>query len=428
MKKSIPFTKEIPYYGHFDVVVLGGGPAGVCAAIGAAESKKSVLLVETTGMLGGMATSGLVGPFMTCYDREGDTPVVGGLFRRIVEKLAEYNAVCKPEELDSPSIHTSLIGRYHRHVTAFDSFALQIVLDKMTQDAGVSVMLYTRFVDCICKNGKIQKVVLSALEGLVAVDADVYIDCTGTADVAAAAGVYTYKGEEESNVPQPATLFFEVSGVEDEGYVERPEIPVKAYRTPQDGRYKVNHYRVFDVDATNSESMTNAHIKARKQVLDAYRVLRDKTRGFEKAEITQVAPVLGVRESRHIAGKYKITVGDVTNGTKFNDRIATYGYGMDVHPRSDKESGNFKIEVAERYYIPYRSLIPDGCDNLIVAGKTISCESQAAGGLRCMPCVMAMGQAAGVAAGLAVTDNCTPENVNIDQLQTILREQNAILD
>ncbi|MBR3934049.1 MAG: FAD-dependent oxidoreductase [Clostridia bacterium] len=431
MKKNIQFAKEIPYYGHFDVVVLGGGPAGVCAAIEGAEAKKSVLLVESTGMLGGMATSGLVGPFMTCYDREGNIPVVGGTFRRIIDGLAEYNAVYKPEELDSPSIHTSFIERYHRHVTAFDSYALQLVLDKMTQDAGVNVMLYTRFADCICKNDKIQTVILSALEGLVAVDADVYLDCTGNADVAKAAGVHTYKGEEMSGVPQPGTLMFEVSGVQDEGFLERsarPSIPVKAYRTPFTGKYKVNHYRVFGVDATNSQSMTKAHMEARKQVLKAYDVLRNQTQGFENAEIAQVAPVLGVRESRHIAGKYKITVDDIINGTKFSDRIATYGYGMDVHPRSDKESGNFKIEVAERYYIPYRSLIPEGCDNLIVAGKTISCESQAAGGLRCMPCAMAMGQAAGVAAVLAVTNNCAPENINIDKLQTILREKGAILD
>lgn len=431
MGVNIQFAKEIPYYGHFDVVVLGGGPSGVCAAIEAAESKKNVLLVESTGMLGGMATSGLVGPFMTCYDRDGNVPVVGGIFRKIIDKLTEYNAAYRPEELDSPSIHTSFIERYHRHVTAFDSFALQIVLDEMVQDAGVDVMLYTRFVDCICENGKIQKAVLSALEGLVAVDADVYIDCTGNADVAAAAGVHTYKGEEQSGVPQPGTLMFEVSGVKDEGFMERgsrPELPVKAYRTPLDGKYKVNHYRVFDVDATNSQSMTKAHIKARRQVLDAYKVLREKTRGFENSEIAQVAPVLGVRESRHIAGKYKITVDDIINGTKFDDRIATYGYGMDVHPRNEKESGNFIIEVAKRYYIPYRSLIPEGCDNLIVAGKTISCESQAAGGLRCMPCAMAMGQAAGIASVLSVDNNCKPENIDVDRLQTILKEKGAILD
>jgi len=431
MHKSIQYSKKLPYYGHFDIIVLGGGPAGVCAAIEAAESGKKVLLTEATGMLGGMATSGLVGPFMTCYDRDGNNLIVGGLFRRIIDNLEEYNAVYKPEDLDSPSIHTSFIEKYHRHVTSFDSFSLQLLLDRMTEEAGVNVMLYTRFADAVCESGSIQYIVLSALEGLISVDADVYLDCTGNADVAAAAGVPTYKGEEESGIPQPGTLMFEVDGVSDEKFMRRssrPERPVKAYRTPREGIYKVNHYRVFDVDATNSESMTKAHMKARRQVLDAYSVLKDKTEGFEDAKIIQVAPVLGVRESRHIEGKYKITVNDIINGTKFDDRIATYGYGMDVHPRNECESGNFKIEVAERYYIPYRSMLPQGCKNLIVAGKTISCQSQAAGGLRCMPCAMAMGQAAGAAAVLAIDGGCLPGKVNIDALQTALRGKGAILD
>ena len=429
--KNIHYTKEIPYYGHFDIVVLGGGPAGVCAAIEAAESGKKVLLAEATGMLGGMATSGLVGPFMTCYDRDGNTPIVGGIFRRIVDGLEEYNAVYKPEDMDSSSIHTSFIEKYHKHVTAFDSFALQLLLDRMTDEAGVNLMLYTRFADAVCEDGNIKYIVLSALEGLVSVDADVYLDCTGNADVAAAAGVPTYKGDEESGVPQPGTLMFEVDSVSDEKFMERssrPERPVKAYRTPREGVYKVNHYHVYNVDATNSESMTKAHMEARKQVLDAYAVLRDKTEGFENSAITQVAPVLGIRESRHIEGKYKITVEDIVNGTKFDDRIAVYGFGMDVHPRNESESGNFKIEVAEKYYIPYRSMLPEGCKNLIVAGKTISCRSQAAGGLRCMPCAMAMGQAAGAAAVLAIDSGCLPENINIDALQTTLRNKGAILD
>lgn len=431
MKTKVHYRKEIPYYGDYDIIVLGGGPAGVCAAVAAGELNKKVLLVESTGMLGGMATSGLVSPFMTCYDRDGNTTTVGGIFRRIIEKLNDYGGVLMPETLDAPSIYTSFIEKYHRHVTAFDSFSLQLVLDDLVKDSGVDVMLYTRFADCVCKDNRIEYVVLSALEGLISVSADVYLDCTGNADVAASAGVPTYKGEEISGIPQPGTLMFEVSNVKDEAYMlrkARPEYPVKAYRTPHEGRYNVNHYRVFDVDATNSKSMTKAHMDARRQVLEAFDVLRFKTEGFENAVITQVAPVLGVRESRHIEGKYKILVSDIVNGVKFDDRIATYGFGMDVHPRNSAESGNFKIEVNEKYYIPYRSMLPVGCENLIVAGKTISCESQAAGGLRCMPAAMAMGQAAGTAATIAVETKSSPQDINTEVLQALLIENGAILD
>ena len=431
MNKQISYTKSIPVIGKYDLVVLGGGPAGVCTAIEAARNGVKTLLVESTGMLGGMATISLVGPFMTNYDRDGNRPVVKGIFREIVERLEARSGAYLPENIDAPSIHTSFISRYHRHVTPINSFLLQILLDEMVTEAGANVLLYTQFTDCICKDGKINTVILDAREGLLAVEADLFVDATGNADVAAAAGVPFWKGEEETGIPQPCTLMFEVCNVKDEDYnafAARPEYPVKVYRTPTHGIYKVNHYRVFNTDATNSASMTKAHMQARKQVLDAYNVLYDKTPGFENAQLTQVAPVLGVRESRHIEGKYKLTVEDISVGTKFDDRICVYGYGMDVHPRNENQTGNFKIETAEVYYIPYRSMLPVNCSNLIVAGKTISCESQAAGAMRVMPCAMALGQAAGAAAHLALRDRKDFEGVSVTELQELLLAHGAILD
>lgn len=428
---SITYTKQLSTIGHYDVIVLGGGPAGVCAAIEAARGGAHVLIAEAQGMLGGMATTALVGPFMTNYDRQGDRPVVGGLYREIVERLAACGGAILPENTDAPSIHTSFIGHYHRHVTPFDSFILQVVLDEMVREAGVEVLLYTRFVDAVCENGRIKHVVLAALEGLVCADADVYVDATGNADVAYSAGVPTWKGEEQSGVPQPGTLMFEVDNVCDDdynNYASRPPKPVKAYRMPSEGTYKVNHLRVFDTDATDSRSMTDAHIRARRQVLESYGVLRNGTPGFRNARLTQVAPVLGVRESRHIEGKYKITVSDISEGIKFPDRIAAYAFGMDVHPRTAEMSGNFKIKSANVYYIPYRSMLPQGCDNLLVAGKTISCESQAAGGLRVMPCAMAMGQAAGAAISVARERGVALDEIPINELQALLVQHGAILD
>ena len=429
MAKDVVYQKTLSSYGHWDVVVLGGGPSGTCAAIEAERGGAKTLLIEATGMLGGMATNALVGPFMTNYDREGNRPVVGGLYREIIERLAEQSAAILPEYTDSPSIHTSFIGRYHRHVTPIDSFMLQIVLDDMVREAGVEVLLYTRFVDCLCEAGKITEVVLAALEGLRCVSADVFIDCTGNADVAAAAGVPTWKGDENTGIPQPGTLMFEVDQVQDEAYTARPEYPVKAYRTPQEGCYKVNHYHVYDIDATDSRSMTAGHIEGRKQVLDAYRVLHDHTPGFENARITRTPSVLGMRESRHIHGKYMMTVEDVNQGVRYEDRIAAFAFGMDVHTRtSETPHGNFEVEVAEVYYVPYRSMLPLNCDNLLVSGKTISCQSQAAGGLRVMPCAMAMGQAAGAAAAIALKNQLALDEVPAETLRGVLLSRGAILD
>ncbi len=428
----ITYTKSVESFGHYDVVVIGGGPAGVSAAIEASRNGAKVLLIEGSGMLGGMATTSLVGPFMTCYNGNADRPLVGGVFREIIDELKKVDAVIPPEELDAPSIYTTYIEKYHKHVTAFDSFGLQIALDNLTEKYGVEVLLYTRFVDCVTENGKIKSVILAALEGIKCVSADIFIDCSGNADVAAAAGVPTWKGEETTNVPQPGTLMFEVNGVCDDDVIafgKNVAWPVKFYRTPKSGTYKINHYRVFDTDAANSQSMTKAHVEARKQVLRAHSELKAKIPGFENSSITQVASVFGVRESRHIEGEYKLTVDDVASGKKFDDRIAAYAFGMDVHPRSSTEnSGNFKIATADAYYIPYRILVPKNCDNLLVAGKTVSCESQAAGGLRVMPCAMAMGQAAGAAASIAAREKLAPKNVPYAEVQRILLDHGAILD
>jgi len=431
MANQISYQKNIPVMGTYDVVVLGGGPAGVCAAIEAARCGAKTALVETTGMLGGMATIGMVGPFMTTYDRDGNRPVVGGMYREIVTRLHERGAAILPEDTDSPSIHTSFITKYHRHVTPFDAFQLQVLLDEMTHEAGVDVLLYTRYADSIVENGRITGVIVAALEGLRCIEGSIFIDCTGNADVAAASGVPTWKGEEETGIPQPGTLMFEMFGVVDEeiaAFGKRPKPPIKFYRAPTEGHYRINHEHVFNVDATDSRQMSAAHREARQQVVDTYHELHDNTPGFQNAEIASVASVLGIRESRHIEGKYKITVDDVHNGVKFDDRIAAYAFGMDVHIRSKEMTGNFKIEIADVYYIPYRSLQPVNIDNLLVAGKTISCLSQAAGGLRCMPCAMSMGQAAGAASAMAVREGKLPGDVDVSALQKHLLERGAILD
>lgn len=423
---EIKYEKRIDLIGEYDIAVLGGGPAGVCAAIEAARCGKRVLLAEATGMLGGMATSALVGPLMTCYDRDGDEQIVKGLFDEIVRRTVEFGGAVKPSETDSPSRWTSYLKKYHRHVTPFDSFALQLVLDRMVNEAGVHTLLYTKFVDSITNNGKINSIILAAPEGLIAARAEIYIDCTGNADAAASAGVPFWFGSEDGEMPQPATLFFEVDRVDDSRFHARPKQPVKAYMLPGGGSYKINHHRVFGVNASSAESMTVAHMKGREQILQSYKILQE-TPGFEGCRISQTASVLGTRESRHIKGKYMLTVRDICEGRVFEDTVVCFGYGMDVHSRDGKMAGGFHGEVAKIYTIPYRCMVPEGCSNLLVAGKTICAESQAAGSFRVMPACMALGQAAGAAAYIAAERKISPAEISADELRGLLLSHGAYL-
>ena len=192
--KNLNYTNNIPYLGEYEVCVIGGGPAGVCAAIEAAREGKKTVIVEATGMLGGMATAALVGPFMTCYDSKGEERVVRGLFDEIVERSIAIGGAISPDETDAPSVYTSFLKKYHRRVTPFDSFALQLVLDRMCKEAGVEIFLYTKYVDSVLEDGAIDSIVLAAPEGLVALKAKLYVDCTGNADVAEKSGVETWWG------------------------------------------------------------------------------------------------------------------------------------------------------------------------------------------------------------------------------------------
>lgn len=439
-----------------DVLVVGGGPAGFGAAVAAARNGAKTLLIEQSSTLGGMATSGLVGPFMTCYDNDCTEQVVLGIFDELCRRTEEKGGAIHPSKVKGMCSHNSYYLRSHEHVTPYQSEILALVMDEMVLEAGVKVLFETRLADVVGKDGHIDHVIVLMKEGLAAIKAKTYIDCTGNADVAYFAGVPTWTGDKETGTMQPCTLFFEVGNIDSAAYcaeleknidkldnhmgncfswviqeakktgdwtLDKNEIGLYEQNIP--GRWKVNTTRMSFVDATNTEQVTAAMMEGRKQVQQVITFMKKYLPGCENMQLIQVAPSLGIRETRHIVGKYELTTEDVCNHRIFDDAIATFAYALDIH---HTEGGGVTFTLVDRYYtIPYRSLLPINCDNLLVAGRCICGSSEAAGSYRVMPACMAMGQAAGTAAAIAKDLDVTPENVPVEQLKATLIAQGAVI-
>ena len=317
-----------------DVLVIGGGPAGFGAAVAAARNGAKTMLIEQMSVLGGMSTSGLVGPFMTCYDNDCTEQVVKGIFDELCVRAQERGGAIHPSKISGMNTYNSYYLASHEHVTPYQSEVLAVVMDEMVTEAGVKVLFNTRLADVITENGKIQYVVVLMKEGLAAIKADCYIDCTGDADAAAAAGVPVWKGDRDTGVMQPTTLFFEVGNVDREAFcaeleenrgrldnhmgnafswrveegkktgewkIDKNEIGM--YEQPVPGRFKVNTTRMSYVDSTDTEQVTAAMMEGRRQIQDILAFMKKNIPGCENMELIQVAPCLGVRESRHIVGR-----------------------------------------------------------------------------------------------------------------------------
>jgi hypothetical protein len=454
---AVTYRNELPLVGKYDVLVAGGGPAGIAAAIAASRNGAKTILIERNGFVGGMATAALVGPFMTCYDGRGEKQIIKGIFDELVRKLEAAGGAIHPSRVGWATSHAAFIRVGHDHVTPFDSETLKIVAEDMLIESGVELLYYTQFADCITEGGNIKTVVAARKEGLCAIDAGIIIDCTGDADVAEKAGVPIVKGTGRNKSMQPSTMFFRVCNVDSDRvykYVEeckdlmgkpfsgifswlieegrktgewdisRDEIGL--YETNHKGEWKLNTTRIAKVDGTKSSDLTRASIEGRKQAGKGFKFLQDRVPGFENAKMMDTGSVIGIRESRHIRGKYVITKEDVMSSRTFEDDILLSSNAIDIH--ADDGSGGEYLVVDKWYGIPYRSLIPQNCDNLLVAGRSISAESEAVAAFRVMPPCFGIGQAAGTAAAICAKNALTPEAVSVPQLQKTLIRQDVFLD
>lgn len=446
--------------GDADVLVVGGGPAGLGAAIGAADAGARVVLAERYGFLGGNATAALVMPLMSFHTNKGDRrsqardgapllptdhgpgdPIIAGVLKRLLERLVGVGGAIPP------SLDTG-------YVVPFDPEWFKLVALDMLDEAGVEFLLHS-FASGVLGGARVQGAVFETKSGPVAVRAKVVVDCTGDADLAMQAGAPCEVGRSDG-LAQPMTLMFRmgdfckpafqkyvaenpgqwrgVHGLWDlvgkatkAGDLKLPREDVLFFATPHEHEVSVNSTRVTRVLGTDVWDLSYAECVSRRQMRQIAEFLRRYVPGFERAYPVQSGINIGVRETRRIVGEYQLDAADVLNARKFDDAIARGAYPVDIHNPAGSGTVLKRLPPGEAYDIPLRCLIPQSAQNLLVAGRCISGTHEAHSSYRVMPIVMATGQAAGVCAALAARHGAAPREVAASEVQLELLRQGASL-
>ena len=429
-------ARDIPVLQEVDVVVCGGGPAGVGAALAAARHGARTLVVEYHNCLGGMATSGMMNRLGPYHDQE--KIILGGIPWEMVERLVEMKAAPLPEPCPK--------GEPDRYWVPFDPEALKYIFDQMAKDAGVSVLFHAHAVAVFGEGSQPQGIVVESKSGRQAIPAKVIIDATGDGDVAAAAGASFEKGRPGDGLMQPMTMLFKMANLDRDAakeYVGRnhkrilDEAKAKGETLPpyigpgtdcllRADETFFNTNQVFGHDGTDAEALSRAMMAARRFIWESMKYARTNIPGYEKSFLSATAAQLGVRESRRIVGEYTLTAEDVVNAAKFDDAIARYACWIDIHTIDPAQKpGPYSgkgPEPGTSYGIPFRCLVPRGVDNLLVAGRCFSATHEAFASARMIPCCMAMGQAAGTAAAVSAAQSIQPGCLDVGMLRETLRQ------
>jgi hypothetical protein len=439
-----------------DVLVVGGGPAGLGAAVAAADAGARVVLAERYGFLGGNATAALVMPLMSFHtqvpvpEKKGATtllptdhgpgePIIAGVLKRLLEKMVTAGGAIPP----------SLATGY---VVPFDPEWFKLMALELLDEAGVQ-FLFHAFASGVLPGN--EGVVFETKSGPIAIRARVTIDCSGDGDVAVQAGA-PYEVGREDGLVQPMTLMFRVAGFQREafeayvkahpkqwrgvhglwdlvreataaGRLQLPREDILFFATPHEEELSVNSTRVTRVLGVDVWDLSYAEWASRRQMRQIAAFLREYVPGFEDSYVVQSGVNVGVRETRRIMGEYRLNVDDVLGARKFDDAIARGAYPVDIH--NPKGSGTVlkRLPPGEAYDIPMRCLLPQNTERLLVAGRCISGSHEAHSSYRVMAIVMATGQAAGVCAALAAQRGIPPRHVPIRAVQQELLRQGASL-
>ena len=434
--ETIRIEKNIPVVGRYDVVVCGGGPAGFIAAIAAARKGASVALVEQYGFLGGMATTSYVAP-LSVFTYKG-RKVIGGIPWEFIERL---------EELGGGLIEKPLGN------VAFDPELYKLLCQRMVLEAGVKLYLHSYLSGCICGDGRISQVIIENKSGSQALEADVFIDCTGDADLAYMAGVPM---QDKSGRPlQPMSSYFILNGVDTDSPMVREamhhnkqgencyclpmrkkmlelqeELDIPDFGGPwycttlHDGCVAVNVTRV-SADACDAEQLSAAECSLREDCFRMAGIFRKLFPEFRNCYVASVAVNGGVRETRNIKGMHVISAQEYLNAFHYEDSISRGAHPIDIH--ASKGASQSVTFLEEPAYVPYRALIAEGFPNLLVAGRCLSADRVAFASLRVQASCMGSGQAAGVAAALASASGVSVQDVDVPVLVAELKNMGAQL-
>lgn len=412
----------------YDVAVIGGGFAGVAAALAAARGGAKVLIVEKGNALGGAAINCLVNPFMP-YATKIDGKKVNlsaGIFEEIHKRLEADGSV--------------------GHEDSFCEESLKYILVNMVREAGID-LLYHAYIFKAEKDGeKITSVSVATKSGEMKIEADCFIDATGDAQLSYLAGCPTTLGRDGDHLCQPMTLCFRIGNIDTdkffasrgrfqskykellaEGVFINPREDILIFKTPVKNVLHFNTTRVVKKNPVCPQDVTEAELIARDQVYEIYDFLKTYADGMEDSFLMMTAGEIGVRESRMIVGEYILTERDCKNCTRFEDAIAASNYDIDIHNPEGTGTSHYYFKPGEYYTIPYRSLIPKTVSNLLAAGRCISSDHGAQASYRIMPVVCTIGEAAGTAAALAIKGKTGVRDVDIKALQATLKENNAFL-
>ena len=445
MKITLPIEKEL----SCDVLVVGGGVAGFAAALRAAREGARVILAEENGYLGGCATAGLVAPFMTCYDAKGETQLIRGIFSELVEELLKLGGAVHPANCRKCDSFSGYKLAGHLGTTPFDKETLKLVTERMCLAAGVELKYHHLFVHAERLDRRISACVFATKGGLHRISAKAVIDCTGDAAVCHNAGGACVFSDEDGNL-QPVSTFFTIDNVDKEALdaavyaapdaggrafmeslaEERREngfpcgtLKVRLYEQPH-GVWSVNMCQIdrpFDVN--DPDLITAAEIQGREQAHRIFDFLKRKIPGLSNARMLATSEHVGIRESRRIVGEYVLTHGDILASRQFEDAVVVLANSVDVHTPGAVTYTPFKSD--RPYTIPYRCLVHRDFDNVWSAGKTVSADRFALGAVRVMPPSIAMGEAAGLAAAIAVARDLPARSVPTDLLRQGLNLPNV---